>query len=59
MDWMKIGSVLLMVAMMAFIWPSAKRMLHDSPAAEQGDWRSAILPILVVIGFVVMLIALV
>jgi len=48
-----------MVAMMVFIWPSAKRMLHDSPAAEQGDWRSAILPILVVIGFVVMLIALV
>lgn len=55
MDWMKIGSALLLVAMMIFVWPAAKRMMTESPAAEQGDWRSAILPILAVIGFVVLL----
>ncbi|MDA0824366.1 MAG: hypothetical protein O3C28_18360 [Proteobacteria bacterium] len=59
MDWMKIGSAVLVIAMMIFIWPSAKRMLHESPAAESGDWRSAVLPILAVIGFVILLIYLV
>jgi hypothetical protein len=59
MDWMKIGSAVLVIAMMVFIWPSAKRMLHESPAAESGDWRSVVLPIIAVIGFVVLLIYLV
>jgi len=44
MDWMKVGSALLLVAMMIFVWPAAKRMMTESPAAEQGDWRSAIDP---------------
>lgn len=59
MDWLKIGSALLLVAMMVFIWPAAKHMLHNSPAAEKGDWRSAILPIIAVIGFVLLLMSLV
>jgi|TARA_B110000196_G_C20820893_1_gene509111 hypothetical protein len=59
MDWMKIGSAVLLVAMMIYIWPSAKRMLHESPEAESGDWRSVVLPILAVIGFVLLLISLV
>jgi hypothetical protein len=59
MDWLKIGSAVLIVAMMVFIWPSAKRMLHESPEAQKGDWQGAIIPILAVVGFVVLLIALV
>jgi uncharacterized membrane protein len=59
MDWMKIVSALFLVAMMIYIWPSAKNMLTNSPDAEKGDWQSAILPILAVVGFVVLLIALV
>ncbi len=55
MDWLKIGSALLIVAMMVFIWPSAKHMLRNSPEAEKGDWQGAVLPVLAVIGFVLLL----
>jgi hypothetical protein len=55
MDWLKIGSALLIVAMMIFVWPAAKRMLYESPKAEKGDWQGAILPILAVVGFVLLL----
>ncbi|MEJ2529530.1 MAG: hypothetical protein P8Z39_05490 [Gammaproteobacteria bacterium] len=52
---MKIGSAILLIAMIAMIYPNAKRMLTDSPKAEKGDWMSVALPILAVIGFVVLL----
>lgn len=55
MDWMKIGWALLLIAMIAVIYPSAKRMLTDSPKAEKGDWMSVVVPILAVIGFIVLL----
>lgn len=55
MDWLKIGSALLLVAMIIFVWPAAKRMLHESPAAEKGDWHSVVLPIAAVVGFVLLL----
>ena len=56
MDWMKIGSALLLVAMIVFIWPSAKHMAKNSPKAENGDWQAVLLPLLGVIGFVALLI---
>ncbi len=56
---MKIGSALLLLAMIAVIFPRAKHMLTNSPKAEKGDWMSVTLPILAVIGFVVLLIMLV
>ena len=59
MDWMKIGSAVLIIAMIIFIWPSMKHMVNNSPKAEAGDWQSAILPIAAVIGFVALLIYLV
>jgi hypothetical protein len=59
MDWLKIGSAVLIVAMIIFIWPSAKHMMNNSPAAEKGDWQGAILPILAVVGFVLLLMSLV
>lgn len=59
MDWMKIGSALLLGMMVVFLWPRAKQMLKESPKAEAGDWQAAILPILAVIGFVILLIMLV
>lgn len=55
MDWLKIGSAVLIVAMMIYIWPAAKTMLHDRPDAEKGDWQAAILPIAAVVGFVLLL----
>ena len=59
MDWMKIGTALLIVAMMIYIWPSAKHMMTNSPKAERGDWQAVALPLLAVVGFVILLIALV
>ena len=59
MDWMKIGSALLIVAMIVFIFPRAKQMLKDSPEAQPGDWQGVLLPILAVIGFVLLLIVMV
>lgn len=55
MDWMKIGSAILLVTMIVVIWPNAKRMLTNSPKAEKGDWMSVVVPILAVIGFIVLL----
>jgi hypothetical protein len=59
MDWMKIGSALLLLAMIVIIYPRAMHMMKHSPKAEPGDWQKAILPILAVVGFVLLLIALV
>lgn len=59
MDWMKIGSAVLLIAMIIYIWPSAKHMMNNSPKAESGDWQSVVLPLLGVIGFVALLIYLV
>ena len=56
MDWMKIGSAVLLIAMIIFIWRSVKPMVQNSPKAESGDWQSAILPLLAVAGFVALLI---
>ncbi len=55
MDWMKIGSALLLLAMIAVIFPRAKHMLTNSPKAEKGDWMTVVLPILAVAGFVILL----
>ena len=59
MDWMKIGTALLLVLMIVFLWPRAKQMMSQTRKAEPGEWQSALLPILAVVGFVVLLIMLV
>jgi len=59
MDWMKIGSALLIIAMIVWIWPRAKRMMTESRKAEPGEWTGALLPLAAVVGFVVLLIMMV
>ncbi len=59
MDWMKIGSALLLLMMIVYIFPRARQMMTNSPKAEPGEWRSALLPIAAVVLFVMILIALV
>lgn len=54
--WMKIGSALLLVAMLAMIWPRAKVMMSEGPKGSSSDWRSLLLPLLAVVGFVALLI---
>jgi hypothetical protein len=55
MDWMKIGSAILLIAMIAVIFPRAKHMLTNSPKAEKGDWMTVALPIIAVVLFVILL----
>ena len=57
--WMKVGSALLLGAMIFIIAPRAMHMLKESKQAEAGDWSSFILPLLAVGGFVALLMALV
>lgn len=59
MDWMKIGSAILLGMMIVFLWPRAKQMLKETRKAEAGEWQSAILPILAVMGFVALLVMMV
>ena len=55
MDWMTIGSALLLGTMIVLLIPGAKRMLKESPEAEPGDWQAFILPLLAVGGFIALL----
>ena len=59
MDWMKIGSALLLIMMIIYIFPRAKQMMNNSPQAEAGDWQGAIFPLLAVVLFVVLLVKMV
>jgi hypothetical protein len=56
MDWMKIGTALLLGAMVVMLFPRAKQMMSESPKGSSSDWKSALIPILFVIGFVALLI---
>jgi hypothetical protein len=57
--WMKIGSALLLVAMLAVIWPRAKHMLANSPKGSGDDWRTFVIVIAAVALFVLLLIQMV
>ena len=59
MDWMKIGSALLLVMFIAVMFPNARRMLKESPEGSSNDWLSAIIPIVLVGGFIALLVAMV
>lgn len=56
MDWMKIISAIMIVAMIVYIFPRAKAMMQNSPKAEKGDWNAAVLPLVGVVAFVILLI---
>lgn len=59
MDWLQIGSAVLIVAWLIFMWPRAKYWLQNSPKAQSGDWGAALLPIGLVVLFVIVLLMLV
>ena len=59
MDWLKIASAVLLVAMFFMILPSAKRMVKESPKGSASDWMGYIVPMAVIGLFIVLLITLV
>jgi membrane protein insertase Oxa1/YidC/SpoIIIJ len=58
-DWLKIGSALLLIAMLFMILPGARKAAENSPKGSMQDWMGYILPLGVVILFVILLIAMV
>lgn len=54
--WMKIAWALLIGAMIVFLLPRAKAMMAASRQAAPGEWRSVLIPLLVVAGLVLLLV---
>jgi hypothetical protein len=59
MDGEKILWAILIGIMIFTLWPQTKAMIQNSRKAQPGDWSAAILPLLLVAGFVALLIMLV
>lgn len=57
--WMKIGSAVLIGAMLMYLWPRAKHMLENSPRGSREDWSTFLIVIAVIGLFVLLLINLV
>lgn len=59
MDWTTIGSALLLVAMLVFIFPRMRHAVKNSPKGSADDIKGALIPILLVVLFVILLIMMV
>jgi len=59
MDWLKIGSALLLIAMLFMVFPRAMHAIKNSPKGTTKDWMGYVVPLAIVVLFVILLIALV
>ena len=59
MDWTKIGTALLLGAMLVFIFPRMRHAMQHAPKGSFKDWMGYLIPLLGVIGFVILLIMMV
>ena len=57
--WMKIGSAVLLVAILAMIIPRARQMVKESPKGTTAQWVSFLIPVGIVVLFVLLLMQLV
>lgn len=55
MDWMKIFSALLIIAMLVYLFPRAKEMVKNSPKASGNDFVAVLIPLALVVGFIFLL----
>ena len=56
--WMKLGTAALMIMMLIILLPRAKQMLKESPKGTSQEWMSALIPLALVAGFILLLISL-
>jgi len=54
--WMKIAWAAMLIMLLVYLYPAAKHWLTNGPKPEKGDWSSALLPLALVVGFVILLI---
>jgi len=59
MDWVQIGSVLFLGAMLVFLFPRMRHAAKNSPKGSGKEWINFAMIILVVAAFVVLLIKMV
>ncbi len=59
MDWMAIGTAVLLIAMMVFIFPRMRESVKNSPKGSMNDWMGFIIPLAAVVGFIILLISMV
>jgi archaellum biogenesis protein FlaJ (TadC family) len=57
--WLQIILAIVLGMMLFRMYPAVKHWMENGPKAEKGDWSAAILPLLAVIGFIILLIAMV
>jgi len=57
--WLKIIGAIIFGLVIIRMYPLAKHWMEHGPKAEKGDWSAAILPLLAVVGFIILLIAMV
>lgn len=56
---LKITLAAVMIMLLFRLWPAAKDWMENGPKGSSDDWRSAILAIAAVVGFVILLIMMV
>jgi archaellum biogenesis protein FlaJ (TadC family) len=54
--WMKIAWAAMLIMLLVYLYPAAKHWLTNGPKPQKGDWSSALLPLALVVGFVILLI---
>ncbi len=58
-NWVQIGYAVMIAAMIAYLWPNAKRMWKESPKASSSDWHGLAIPLIAIILFIMLLIQIV
>lgn len=56
---LQITLAVVLVMMLFFLWPTFKHWQEHGPKAKQGDWSAVVLPLALVVGLIVLLVALV
>ena len=59
MDWLTIGSALIVGFMLVMLLPHARRMLKEGRQGSLSDWMGVLIPLGAVVLFVIFLMALI
>lgn len=59
MGWETIGSAVLMIAMLVFIFPRMRHAVKNAPKGSFEDWKGFLIPLGAIILFVIFLIQMV
>ena len=57
--WLQIATAVVLGMFLFFLYPTAKHWFKHGPRAKEGDWAKAVIPLLMVVGFVILLVMMV